>query len=87
MAAYTLVCPFLTDDPAFAHGVEFGLLHARMQRGEEDEIGDFFARANQDRVLLLVNRLGWHVHEIKAVDRFWFWCAMKKRGPQHSWVG
>ena len=54
--AYDLVCPFLTDDPVFAYGVEFGLLYARVQSGE-DEICDYFCRENQDRILLLASRL------------------------------
>jgi hypothetical protein len=44
MATYTLVCPFLTDDPAYAFGVEFGMLYAAMQSGV-DQIQDYFVLA------------------------------------------
>ena len=79
MADYKLVCPFLTDDPMFAHGVEFGLLYARMQSAAE--IRDYFCRANQERILLLANRLGWSVRKIEPWDEDWFWCVMKRREP------
>jgi hypothetical protein len=76
VATHSLVCPFLTDDPTFAYGVEFGLLHARMSM--EEAIADYFCRENQDRILLLANRLNWSVREIEAVDKDWFWCKMEK---------
>ena len=56
MATHSLICPFLTDDPVFAYGVEFGLLYARM-RDSVGVIDDYFCRANQDQILLLANRL------------------------------
>lgn len=71
---YDLICPFLTDNPMFAYGVEFGLLFARMK--EETEIKDYFCRANQERVLLLANRLGWCVDKIERYDKCWFWLEM-----------
>jgi hypothetical protein len=77
---YSLVCPFMTDDPAFAYGVEFGSLHARMRRGKR--IKDYFCRENQERILLLANRLGWRVRKIKPVDACWFWCVMEKNGTR-----
>lgn len=76
MSTYDLVCPFLTDDPVFAYGVEFGLLHAHMQ--EATEIGDYFCRANQDRILLLASRLGWTVKEMKPHDKDWLWIELEK---------
>jgi hypothetical protein len=78
MPAYGLVCPFLTDDPMFAYGVEFGLLYARMRGGAEAIISDYFCRENQDRILLLASRLGWSVKQIKPWDKDWFWCALEK---------
>jgi hypothetical protein len=79
MTTYGLVCPFLTDDPTFAYGVEFGLLFARM-RGEEEYIADYFCLDNQDRILLLASRLGWTIRSMKLWDEGWFWCEMEK-GP------
>lgn len=74
MATNTLICPFLTDDPMFAYGVEFGLLYTRMQT--DNEVRDYFCRANQERILLLANRLGWRVEKVERFDKFWFWCEM-----------
>ena len=76
MSVYSMMCPFLTDDPQFALGVEFGLLYARM-RGEEERISDFFSKENQDQILLLASRLGWHVREMKRGDEYWFWCVLE----------
>ncbi len=78
MTNYSIICPFLTDDPMFAFGVEFGLLFARMRSGEE-RIGGYFCRQNQDRILLLAGRLGWHVEQMQAWDKDWFWCALGKK--------
>lgn len=77
MSSNTLLCPFLNTDPAFAYGVEFGLLWARMQN-EEEPIADYFTRANQDQILLAASRLGWAVAEMKPWDRYWFWCRLEK---------
>lgn len=76
MAVYALVCPFLSESPNFAYGVEFGLLYARMQA--TDHIQDYFSRANQELILLLANRTGWRVETIQAWDRDWFWCVLRK---------
>jgi hypothetical protein len=81
MTRYTLVCPFLADDPTSAHGVEFGLLFARMNSGEE-KIKGYFCRQNQERILLLANRMGWGVKQVKPWGKDWFWCVMKKGQPQ-----
>ncbi len=75
MTTHSLVCPFLTDDPMFAAGVEFGMLFTRMSETSEP-IQDYFLRENQDRILLLANRLGWTVDDICKTDRFWFSCRM-----------
>jgi hypothetical protein len=78
VATYSLVCPFLSDDPMFAYGVEFGLLYARM-KDEAEWIEDYFCRENQDRILLLANRLGWAVRAVKPWDKFWFWCELERQ--------
>jgi len=77
MPDYALICPFLTDDPMFAYGVEFGLLYTQMQNGTGD-IKDYFCRKNQDRILLLASRLGWRVLRMKPWDEDWFFCEMEK---------
>src|ERR1035438_5813349 len=76
MTTYNLVCPFLTDDPLFAYGVEFGLLYVRMQTARR--IRDYFCRDNQERILLLANRLGWKVKKVEPFDKDWFWLVMAK---------
>jgi hypothetical protein len=80
MTTYSLVCPFLTDDPTFAYGVEFGLLYARMQTAKR--IKDYFCRENQERILLLANRLGWAVKKIKPWGKDWFWCVLERQRPR-----
>lgn len=77
MPENTLVCPFLSADPVYALGVEFGMLYARMQ-GTDEPIGDYFARANQDQILLLASRAGWRVVEMRPESRDWFWLLMEK---------
>ncbi len=73
---YSLVCPFLTDDPQFAYGVEFGLLYAAMR--DADEVADYFCLANQDQILLLASRLRWHVVEMEPWGTDWFWVRLEK---------
>jgi hypothetical protein len=82
MADWNLVVPFLTDDPMFAYGVELGMLFMRMKEGEP--IGDYFTRQNQERILLLANRLRWSVKNLDTprsiVGRDWFWCELEPPG-------
>jgi hypothetical protein len=86
MPDYTLVCPFLTDDPMFAYGVEFGLLYSQMQSGIES-IRDYFCIQNQEQILLLANRLGWKAQEIRPWGRDWFWCVLEKGAPSRLTAG
>lgn len=83
MASYGLVCPFLTDEPEFALGVEFGFLFMRMKRAKR--IKDYFCLANQEQILLLANRLGWKVKKIKPWGKDWFWCVLERRAAIHDW--
>jgi hypothetical protein len=80
MSASGLVCPFLTDDPMFAFGVEFGLLYAKMQ-SEVVEIKDYFCLENQEQIFLLANRLGWRIQEIRPWGTDWFWCVLERKDP------
>ena len=73
---YSLLCPFLNDNPDYAHGVELGMLFERMK--QEDEIDDYFTMANQDQILLLAGRLKWTVKSIEAWGDQWFRCKMVK---------
>jgi hypothetical protein len=72
--------PFLTDDVNFAHGVEFGMLYARMRDGSEGVIEDYFLLDNQDRVLLMASRLRWQVSRVEAYDDEWFRCRLERPG-------
>ena len=79
---YNLVCqfltPFLTDDPVFARGVEFGMLYARMKA--ETEITDYFTVDNQEQILLLANRLKWTVETMRdSAVPGWFFLRMEKK--------
>jgi hypothetical protein len=76
-ATYNLVCPFLTDDPAYACGVEFGMLYVRM-RDSDEPIGQYFTIQNQDQILLAASRLRWAVKELRRWGKDWFWCRMEK---------
>jgi hypothetical protein len=77
MENHCLVVPFLTDDPAFAHGVEFGILYQRMQQGDEDVIEDCFLLDNQDRILVMASRLGWRAVEMEGWGEGWFRCRLE----------
>ncbi len=75
---YSLVCPFLTDDPVFARGVEIGMLFSRMQRRRK--IRDYFLLANQEQITLLANRLGWRIQRMEPWGDDWFHCVMARDG-------
>jgi hypothetical protein len=77
MTMHSLICPFLSDDPAFAYGVEFGMLYSRMRNGE-DVIEDYFCRANQDQILLLASRLRWRVIAMTVWGRDWIRFRLEK---------
>jgi hypothetical protein len=80
MSEHRLLCPFLKESSEFTHGVEFGMLFARMQR--ETKIADFFLRSNQDQILLAASRLGWSIVKMRSSGD-WTWISMKKR-PQRQ---
>ncbi len=77
MANNSLICPFLTDDVNFAHGVEFGMLYARMRDGDENVIRDFFLADNEEQILLLANRLGWRGEKLSCDTPGW--CRLRLR--------
>jgi hypothetical protein len=81
---YGLVCPFLTNDPAFAHGVEFGMVYARLRDGREDAIEDYFTTANQEQITLAANRLGWRVAGMRRRGGGWFWCRLERPGADRA---
>lgn len=74
---WDLVTPFLTDDPVFAYGVEFGMLYCTLQRIlKESDPGTVFRemchRENQDRICVLLNRHNCEVVSMEPVDDTWF---------------
>jgi len=73
-----LLCPFLNQDPAYALGVEFGLLWGLMQDEVTAELEGYFTRANQDQILLACNRLGWRAAEMKPHDEGWMWYRLER---------
>ena len=77
MDGHELVFQFLDSSPAFAHGVEIGILHERMKN--EDEINDTFHTANQEQITLMANRLGWKVLNMEQWKQHpdqWFFLHM-----------
>jgi hypothetical protein len=76
VSSNSLILPFLDDSPAYAHGVELGMLFARMKT--EATIEDYFLRDNQEQITLAANRLGWRVLEMRLGPCGWFWCQMKR---------
>lgn len=71
-----LVVPFLTDDPVFAYGVEFGMLFMEMK--DADAVEGIYCRKNQDQILLLASRLKWKVEKMEPVDDDWFFLSMTR---------
>lgn len=80
MTSYGLICPFLTENPVYAFGVEFGMLYARMHT-DESVIEDYFCRENQDQILLLASRLRWRVASMKTWGRDWVRLRLEKESP------
>lgn len=78
MANYNLVCPFLTDDPLFAFGCEFGMLYAEL-KDRPRTIKNYFTIENQEQILLLANRLGYHVVKMKPWGDQWFFLKLRRR--------
>lgn len=69
-----LVAPFLTDDPQFALGVEFGQWYEKMRprKGKLAAKVHLLAhRANQDRFHVLAARLGYTVKRQRMIDETW----------------
>ena len=77
MASHTLVIPFLTDEPLYTHGVEFGMLYVQM-RDTEEPISGYFTIENQDQILLAASRMGWRVIKMEPWENQWFWLEMEK---------
>jgi hypothetical protein len=81
MDAEEKVCASPDGCAAYACGVEFGQLVARMQKSTP--IADYFPRQNQDQILQVANRLGWAILETRPEgDRVWI--KMKKPAPQRE---
>ncbi len=75
--AFSLVTPFLTDDPMFAAGVEFGMLYCELRSGKEVVHG-YYQRENQDRILLAASRLGYRVVKMRTFDEDWFLLRLRR---------
>lgn len=77
---YNLVLPFLTNNPAFAHGVEIGRLYEEMKN--VDSISGYYHIANQEQITLMANRLGWWIVSMVPWDtdpETWFRLTMHKK--------
>ena len=62
-------------------GVDFGLLWAQLRDPGCDLVEGYFVTANQERITLACNRLGWRVEEMKpweeAPDQ-WTWFRLRR---------
>lgn len=74
--SYSLVCPFLTDDPNYAYGVELGMLFEQMKI--ETKIKNYFTMANQEQITLLCNRTGWTIKDMIPWGKDWVFIDMAK---------
>lgn len=68
---YTLVAPFLTDDPMFARGVQYGMIYMRLRHTKRNRITEQFVEADEEQIRLMAHRIGWTV---------------KKRFKSHEWI-
>ena len=73
---WSCIVPFLNRDVTYAYGVEFGQLYE--QTKHEERVAGYYCLANQDQILLLLSRLGWHVDAMKPHDKDWFWLEASK---------
>jgi hypothetical protein len=78
-AEWELIVPFLTDNPVYARGVEFGMLFEEMKRRPRI-IQNYFLRANQEQILLLASRMRYAVVSMKPWDGDWFYLYMEREG-------
>jgi hypothetical protein len=78
-ADHSLICPFLDESPAYAAGVELGVLFERMKRRRV--IRDYFTAANQDQITLLCNRTGWEVVSMRpwGGEGQWFYGVLRRK--------
>lgn len=66
--AFSLVAPFLTDDPAFARGVRYGILYQRLQRTKGRRVTATVTEEDEERTRLMAHRIGWRVRRRKNVS-------------------
>ncbi|TXI06508.1 MAG: hypothetical protein E6Q76_09660 [Rhizobium sp.] len=67
---FSLALPFLTDSREFAYGVEVGILWQRMKT--ERHLDEMCLLANQEQILLMLNRARWRVERAEVVAKGWF---------------
>jgi hypothetical protein len=77
---FDLVVPFLTDDPVFAYGVEFGMLYWRLAREKPETLKDFVHLENQDRVCVMAGRLGYAVVAMEPSGE-WLFVHLRRKEP------
>jgi hypothetical protein len=67
---YVEAMPFLSHDPAFAHGFECGIVYQQMRAAESHIVGMFHA-TNEEQLRLMAHRLGY---------------ASTKREEREGWI-
>ena len=65
-----LVLPFTSDDPVFTLGFEVGKLYSEMRSGER-VIDGMYHTANDEQILLMAKRLGYHANW-NPINEHWF---------------
>lgn len=83
-AEYSLACPFLTDDPVYAHGVEFGMLWARMSDPRNTDLRETIRTENSEQVRVAAARLGWDLVDLREwedgpPDNGWVFVRLVRR--------
>lgn len=78
--SFELVTPFMEDHPKFALGVEFGMVYAKLNNPRRMRYQGMLHRANEERLCLMANRMGYQVVKRKKINRNWFYLAVRREG-------
>jgi hypothetical protein len=80
-AEYGLIVSFEDQSASYVHGYEAGMLHARMNSGQEAEIESVVHTENQETLRRMAVAYGWEaVFEPTEVEG-WITVKMTKKGP------
>ena len=74
-----MVVPFLTDDPMFTLGVEFGMVYSHLNRPRCRGWSGMIHRANEEQVMLAANRMGFVVRKCSRLNKTWMSIRIYRR--------